>query len=123
MKIQRLSFLFLCLLLSGTALPVLARTPGEIAVGLSLRPATMQGLNGPQRKLSEFRGKPLLINVWASWCAPCRAEMASLDRLARRYGDRFNVIGISTDDYPEAASAFLEKAGVAFSQFIDLGQS
>src|ERR1700692_4064433 len=59
-----------------------AGTPGEVAIGDTLREATIQGLNGPPRRLSEFRGKPLIINVWASWCGPCRAEMASLERLA-----------------------------------------
>jgi len=85
-----------------------------------LREAKMQGLAGPSGKLSEFRGKPLIINVWASWCGPCRLEMASLDRLARRYGgNQFTVIGISTDDYPEAATAFLKQSKTQFRQFID----
>jgi len=85
-----------------------------------LREAPMQGLSGRSRLLSDFRGKPLIINVWASWCAPCRQEMASLDRLARRDGGKqFTVIGISTDDEPDAAKAFLKKAGTGFAHFID----
>lgn len=96
-----------------------AKTPGEVAVGAVLPDATMTGLTVPYRKLSDFRGKPLIINVWASWCAPCRAEMGSLDRLAKRYGKQFNVIGISTDDYPERASQFLQRSGTAFPMFID----
>lgn len=80
----------------------------------------MQGLSGPSRKLSEFRGKPLIINVWASWCGPCRQEMGSLERLARsKGGQQFTVIGISTDDYPDAAKAFLQKYRTTFSHFID----
>jgi thiol-disulfide isomerase/thioredoxin len=79
----------------------------------------MQGLSGPSRELSEFRGKPLIINVWASWCGPCRAEMGSLERLARRGGARFTVIGISTDDYPDKAMAFLKAYKTSFSHFID----
>ena len=59
-----------------------AATPGEVAVGSVLREATMRGLNGPDQKLSAFRGKPLIINVWASWCPPCIQEMGSLERLA-----------------------------------------
>ncbi|NCP83228.1 MAG: TlpA family protein disulfide reductase, partial [Rhodoferax sp.] len=50
-----------------------AKTPGEVEVGNVLRQATLRGLNGPDRKLSDFRGKPLIINVWASWCPPCIA--------------------------------------------------
>ena len=107
-------------MLTGTTPLVLAKTPGEVEVGGMLRDAPMQGLSGPSRLLSEFRGKPLIINVWASWCAPCRQEMGSLERLARRHaGKRFAVIGISTDDYPDAARAFLQKSGTTFSHFID----
>ena len=95
-------------------------TPGEVAVGSVLREATMRGLNGPDHKLSAFRGKPLIINVWASWCGPCRQEMGSLERLSRRYGGKqFAVIGISTDDYPDAARAFLKQSRTTFSHFID----
>jgi thiol-disulfide isomerase/thioredoxin len=115
------TFLYWALLLlalsNGQAM---AKTPGEVEVGSQLREAKMQGLAGPSAKLSEFRGKPLIINVWASWCAPCRLEMASLDRLAQRYGGKqFNVIGISTDDYPQAAEGFIKRANIKFRQFID----
>jgi thiol-disulfide isomerase/thioredoxin len=100
--------------------PVAAKTPGEVEVGAVLREATMQGLNGPARKLSEFRGRPLIINVWASWCGPCRLEMGSLERLAwRDDAGQFAVIGISTDDYPEAAKAFLKKTNATFNHYID----
>jgi len=96
-----------------------AKTPGEVDIGSVLREATMQSLTGPNRKLSEYRGKPLIINLWASWCGPCRAEMGSLDRLARRYGKQFTVIGISTDDYPDRAQAFLKQANTGFAHYID----
>jgi thiol-disulfide isomerase/thioredoxin len=99
---------------------VQAKTPGEVEIGSVLREAPLQGLSGPNRKLSDYRGKPLIINVWASWCGPCRMEMGSLDRLAKRYGGKqFAVIGISTDDYPDAARSFLQKSGTAFPNFID----
>jgi thiol-disulfide isomerase/thioredoxin len=97
-----------------------AKTPGEVGIGELLRDATMQGLNGPARKLSEFRGKPLIINVWASWCGPCVAEMASLERLAwSGEAGRFTIIGISTDDYPDAAKALLKRSNATISHFID----
>lgn len=100
--------------------PVQAKTPGEVAVGSVLREATMRGLNGPDRKLSAFRGKPLIINVWASWCAPCIAEMGSLERLAwSDLGQQFTVIGISTDDYPQNAKAFLTKSQATLNHYID----
>jgi thiol-disulfide isomerase/thioredoxin len=103
-----------------TLSPALAKTPGEVEIGGTLREATMLGLSGPSRKLSEFRGKPLIINVWASWCGPCRQEMGSLERLSRsKLGKQLTMIGISTDDYPEAAKGFLRHAKTSFSHFID----
>jgi thiol-disulfide isomerase/thioredoxin len=85
-----------------------------------LREATMQGLNGPSRALSSYRGRPLIINVWASWCGPCRAEMASLERLAwSGAAQPFTLIGISTDDHPEAARAWLQRSNATFNHYID----
>ena len=111
--------LILLALLTAAA-PVGANTPGEVETGGILREATMQGLSGPSRKLSEFRGKPLIINVWASWCGPCRSEMGSLERLFWRYeGSKFAMIGISTDDYRDKAEAFLKMSPSSFSHFID----
>ncbi len=99
---------------------VQAKTPGEVAVGSVLREATLHGLNGPDRQLSAFRGKPLIINVWASWCPPCIQEMGSLERLAwSDMGQQFTVIGISTDDYPEAAKGFLRKSNATLNHYID----
>jgi thiol-disulfide isomerase/thioredoxin len=106
--------------LAGAAAPAFAKTPGEVEVGGFLRETPMQGLSGPSRMLSDFRGKPLIINVWASWCGPCREEMGSLQRLSRRYGGKqFNVIGISTDDYVDRAELFLKRTNTTFSNFID----
>jgi thiol-disulfide isomerase/thioredoxin len=101
-----------------------AATPGEVPVGGTLREARMKGLNGADRALSELRGQPLIINVWASWCGPCRAEMASLERLAwleakPPYPTRFRIIGISTDDDRQAALGFLKQINASISHYID----
>jgi thiol-disulfide isomerase/thioredoxin len=114
-------FVFLLLLLlAAQGNPAFAKTPGEVEVGGFLREAQMQGLFGPARKLSDYRGKALIINVWASWCGPCVQEMGSLERLAYRdEGKHFNIIGISTDDYPDRAKALLKKSNITFSNFID----
>ena len=110
--------LFLLLGLAGAS--SFGKTPGEVEVGQVLREAPMQGLaSRPSRLLSDYRGKPLIINVWASWCGPCQEEMGSLQRLSRRYGKQFNVIGVSTDDYVDRAELFLKKTGTTFDNFID----
>ncbi|MEY4748481.1 MAG: hypothetical protein RIQ60_695 [Pseudomonadota bacterium] len=112
--------------ISFTAMPgaAAAATPGEVPVGAPLREARLDGLNGPARKLSELRGQPLIINVWASWCGPCRSEMASLERLAwleakPPYPTAFRIIGISTDDYRDKALALLKGTNATLSHFID----
>lgn len=114
------ALLALALSLVPCARPVLAVTPGEIAIGQTLPEATLAGLNGPSKKLSSFRGKPLIINVWASWCGPCRQEMASLDRLAwLEQSSGFNVIGISTDDYRDKALEWLAHSNATINQYLD----
>ncbi len=111
-----------CALIIGVAMAMgaVAKTPGEVSIGETLREASMQGLSGATQKLSEFRGKPLIINVWASWCGPCLQEMGSLERLQQTYGGKqFNIIGISTDDYWINAKGFLQKTRISFPNFID----
>lgn len=98
----------------------IAGASGEVAIGGYLRQATLDGLNGKMKTFSSFKGKPLIINIWASWCGPCRAEMGSLERLALRYnGKDFNIIGISTDDYRNNAIALIKQTGISFENFID----
>jgi thiol-disulfide isomerase/thioredoxin len=113
--------IFLCIFLASAISPTaFADTPGEVQVGGYLRDATLHGFTGKDKRFSDFRGKPLIINVWASWCGPCRAEMDSLNRLSRRYGGKqFNVIGISTDDDGNAAAAFIKQLKIPFENFLD----
>ena len=97
-----------------------ANTTGEIEVGSTLRDVPMNSFTGSIRKFSAYRGKPLIINVWASWCGPCRDEMASLERLSRRFGGKqFNVIGISTDDDASAADAAIKQSKLTFTNYLD----
>jgi len=92
----------------------------ELQVGDFLREVTMDGLQGDKKSFSEFKGKPLLINVWASWCGPCRAEMASLEELSNRFNRKqFNIIGISTDDYRDKALAAIRESKITFDNFLD----
>jgi len=114
------AILLLFFLASAIPATTLAGTPGEVEIGERLREAKLDGFSGKTKRFSDFRGKPLIINVWASWCSPCRAEMGSLERLSRRYGGKqFNVIGISTDDDEKAAAAFIKQTGITFENYLD----
>ncbi len=103
---------------SISTVPVL--TSGEVQVGEYLREVELDGLNGEGKNFSNFKGKPLIINIWASWCSPCRAEMGSLKRLAQRYDEKqFNLIGISVDNYRKRAEAFIRRENIQFKNFFD----
>ena len=74
---------------------------------------SFEGASGEKLDLGHFRGKLVLLNLWATWCGPCREEMPELDRLQAELGsDRFEVVAISVDREGEAlARDFLEKVG------------
>jgi thiol-disulfide isomerase/thioredoxin len=76
-------------------------------------PATaFEDPDGAPASLADFRGKPVLLNLWATWCAPCIAEMPTLDRLAVREADRLHVLTVSQDlDGREKVEAFFAKQG------------
>ena len=78
--------------------------------------------DGQSVKLSSFRGKVVLLNVWATWCPPCRKEMPTLDRLqAKLGGSRFEVVALSIDrSGPSVVRSFYDEIGIkALRIYID----
>jgi cytochrome c biogenesis protein CcmG/thiol:disulfide interchange protein DsbE len=69
--------------------------------------------------LSELRGKPVVLNFWASWCAPCRLEMPVLVDAWRRYGERVHFLGVNVLDQREAAVRFARDVGMEFPSVHD----
>jgi len=67
--------------------------------------------SGEQMRLEDYQGKTVLLNVWASWCAPCIAELPTLEALAQSRDD-IEVVTISLDRTPEEAAAFIEREGL-----------
>ena len=90
---------------------------------MMLPDAPLRGLGGDLQRLAQWRGKPLVVNVWASWCGPCRAEMASLERLSRLAPGKLAVIGVTTDDDVNLAREFVARAGISFPCFHDTDQN
>ena len=77
---------------------------GEVAaVGIASEPKrlpelTFTGADGKPRTLADFQGKTVLLNLWATWCVPCRKEMPALDALQARLGsDKFEVVAVNID--------------------------
>jgi thiol-disulfide isomerase/thioredoxin len=93
---------------------------GEVAamnIAAKPRPLPDYAFNGPDgapMKLSAFKGKTTLLNIWATWCVPCRAEMPALDKLQESFsGNNFEVVAINVDTTRlERPKAFLAEAGV-----------
>ena len=74
---------------------------------------------GKQGSLADYRGKWVLMNVWASWCVPCREESPALERFSRRNGGRVVVLGIDTRDLSGDALDFIEEFGLTYPQLRD----
>ena len=72
--------------------------------------------------LSSLRGKPVLLNFWASWCVPCRDEAALLEDAHRQYEGRVAFVGIDTRDSRTDAQKFLDEFGVTYPQLFDEGE-
>jgi cytochrome c biogenesis protein CcmG, thiol:disulfide interchange protein DsbE len=73
---------------------------------------------GQRVRLADVRG-PAVINLWASWCQPCRTELPAMQRLADRAGDRLRVVGVDTGDGRDAAASFGVDTGVALPTLYD----
>jgi thiol-disulfide isomerase/thioredoxin len=118
----------------------MARTSGIAAavalVSLALSPAActksgpgvgdrapdfiVESLAGSVKKLSNYRGRPLLVNLWATWCPPCIEEMPVLNRLQEAYrGGGLIVLGIAGDEDVEAVGRFLRENTVKFEILLD----
>lgn len=69
----------------------------------------LNDLDAQPRDLAEFRGKVVLVNFWASWCAPCREEMPALEELKRAYGERgFEIVAVNLAESPQRIRRFLD---------------
>lgn len=89
---------------AGTALPDLALPCLDGGPGLPLRRLT---------------GTPTVLNLWASWCPPCREELPAFARLDRDAGPRLQVVGVASRDLPGAAAPFAADAGLPFPSLED----
>lgn len=89
---------------------------GDVAADFSI-----ELLDGSTFRLSDHLaddGRPVFLNLWASWCSPCRAEMPALDAAARNHPEVY-FLGVAVDDDPVAAEAFADEIGVTYPLAID----
>lgn len=77
------------------------------------------GKDAYEGRIAALRGYPAVVNVWASWCGPCRFEFPHFQQAAADYGKRVAFFGIDTQDSDDAASTFLEEAPVPYPSYTD----
>jgi thiol-disulfide isomerase/thioredoxin len=108
-----------------SAEPTSATTGGQIPSpreGFLAPEFTLEALSGQPVTLSELRGKVVIINLWASWCPPCRAEMPALQRVYEEYQDQgVEVLAVNTShqDSEDEAVAFVTEKGLTFPILFD----
>jgi thiol-disulfide isomerase/thioredoxin len=77
------------------------------------------GLSAYEKRISQLRGYPAVVNVWASWCNPCRQEFPVLQKLSARYGKRVAFLAIDSQDSDDAAATFLREEPVPYPSYTD----
>jgi cytochrome c biogenesis protein CcmG/thiol:disulfide interchange protein DsbE len=87
--------------------------------GKQAPPLPTSVLQPPKTTLADLRGKPAVVNFWASWCDPCREEAAELERFDRTLGNKARLVGVDYTDQDGPARAFLRRYGWSFPVLSD----
>ena len=99
----------------------LGKVPGTIKLTGEAKTFTLEDVRAgrPPVSLEALRGKPVVLNFFASWCGPCIREMPALQAMAERYKGRVNFVGITFNDRRKEATGVLERTGVAYPAAFD----
>ncbi len=96
-----------------------ARAAGPLTLGQPAPDFALQTPTGETIRLHDLRGRVVVLNVWATWCEPCKVEMPLLQRLAERYADRLVVLGVNYGEDAAAVQAFAAEYGLTFPLLLD----
>jgi cytochrome c biogenesis protein CcmG/thiol:disulfide interchange protein DsbE len=77
------------------------------------------GVDAYEKRIAALRGYPVVVNLWASWCGPCRFEFPHFQRMAARYGKQVAFLGIDKQDSDDAAKTFLREEPVPYPSYTD----
>jgi cytochrome c biogenesis protein CcmG/thiol:disulfide interchange protein DsbE len=118
-----LAFLAVLAVVGLLAFGLLSKGATKIAVGEPVPDRVLPALPGPGHgSIAEYRGKWVLVNLWASWCIPCREEAPVLERFYRRQrDDGTTVVGINVQDNQDDAVAFLRDHPTTYPQLRSVG--
>jgi thiol-disulfide isomerase/thioredoxin len=98
----------------------LAGSPPALAALHSQADKLLPGGTGAfEKRLAALKGYPVVANVWASWCGPCRFEFPVLQKLSARYGKQVAFVGVNSQDSDDSATTFLEEAPVPYPSYTD----
>jgi cytochrome c biogenesis protein CcmG, thiol:disulfide interchange protein DsbE len=100
---------------------LLSKGGDSIAVGDPAPDKELSELGGDgSGEIADYRGRWVLVNFWASWCAPCRSEAPALENFQRQHSpEGFTVLGINLDDTSDDAIAFVRRYGLTYPQLRD----
>lgn len=84
-----------------------------------LPPFELPGLTETVISTTDLRGRPMVINFWATWCAPCRAEMPMLEAAWQRYGAQVIVLGVDVGENQAQVAEFVDELGISFPIALD----
>jgi peroxiredoxin len=113
--------MILLLLVAGVAAAVVVSRPRGTPARLDF---VLPDMNGRDIRLAEFKGRPLLLNFWATWCPPCKAEIPSFIELADKYrAQGLAVLGVSVDDDPAAIRQFAAEYKVNYPLLVGRGRT
>ncbi|MFN3638130.1 MAG: TlpA family protein disulfide reductase [Chloroherpetonaceae bacterium] len=84
---------------------------------------SVQTLEGKTLSLSDLKGKGVIVNFWATWCPPCRAEIPEMIALQKEYGEQFTFIGVAINDQEDRVKAFVTQKGLNYPVAMDNGLS
>jgi thiol-disulfide isomerase/thioredoxin len=108
---------------TGDANPPASKLPEGVGAfpGQTAPDFTLTTFSGHDVTLSQLKGKPVFLNIWASWCPPCKSEMPDLQRMSRQYEDKVLVYGINstTEDTRDKAEEFVLNMRLTFPNLID----
>jgi peroxiredoxin len=93
------------------------------AIGNAAVPFDLKTIDGKAVNLDAFRGKPLVLNFFASWCDPCRDEMPLLNEIAAKAVGKYEMLGIAVEDTRAALTEFVKEAKIVFPVALDLNST
>lgn len=120
---NRWSFFAFLILICGSAWIWTSRPPAEatsaaategLAIGHIAPNFSLTTLSGEPFSLNDLRGKPVVLNFWATWCGPCRRELPALQASAERYGAQITIVGVDQGEAAPTVQGYVDEMGLTF---------